>query len=513
MLRELQIPRIVLPRSSRGFSHSLSSPGSAKPQRKPAHARRTQPSPTHLYARLETEESLLHIQTASKYYPPRGQSSHSAMEQPRMDQSNGFENQGMKGNSSGQLHGGMAQPNQNQLQQFGEPSRASSHQPYAQHAGVSPFNGGDGHLTQGNQQQTFPNWGPGPANANSHGVNTGMHFQGGQIQYSDSAFSMGPAQPHNASGFPPRSFTPSLAMPSNMNTGSSTPSQPTWPPASSSQIPPQADNNRFLWDQLVSSARQNGATRPSIPTQQASNTSSMPATKKATSAAENRHRLEITAPSKQSGGVPDPTDAYLMRASFLPKRRDQPGPLLVVIDLNGTLLYRPSRKNLTSFQSRLHAKEFVTYCVQTFWVVFWSSAKPENVKGMVDQLLTKSLRKQVVGVWGRDKFGLTEQDYNKRTQCYKRLTTLWNDPIIKSAYPSRRPGFEGGCWDQGNTVLIDDSIEKARSEPHNAITLPEYVGGTDDAGDVLPSVHDYLNELCFQEDVSAFMRAHPFRMV
>lgn len=239
--------------------------------------------------------------------------------------------------------------------------------------------------------------------------------------------------------------------------------------------------------------------------------SSMPATKK-TSAAADRHRLEITAPSKQSGGVPDPTDAYLMRASFLPKRREQPGPLLVVIDLNGTLLYRPSRKNLTSFQSRLHAKEFVTYCVQTFWVVFWSSAKPANVKGMVDQLLNKSLRKQVVGVWGRDKFGLTEQDYNKRTQCYKRLTTLWNDPVIKSAYPSRRPGFEGGCWDQGNTVLIDDSIEKARSEPHNAITLPEYLGGADEAGDVLPSVHDYLNELCFQEDVSAFMRANPFKM-
>lgn len=405
-----------------------------------------------------------------------------------MNPLNGVEDQGMKGNSGGQLHKGMAQAIRNDSQHFGEPSRASSHQPYAQHVGVSPFIGGDGHLNQGYQQQAFPNWGPEPTNANSHGINTGMHFQWSQIQNGVNAFSTGPAQPHDVNGFPPRSFTTSSAMVSNMNRGLFTPSKPAWSPAGSSQMSQQADNN------------------------QADNRSSMPAIKKATSAAENRHRLEITAPSQKSGGVPDPTDAYLMRASFLPKRRDQPGPLLVVIDLNGTLLYRPSRKNLTSFQSRLHAKEFVTYCVQTFWVVFWSSAKPENVKGMVDQLLTKSLRKQVVGVWGRDKFGLTEQDYNKRTQCYKRLTTLWNDPIIKSAYPSRRPGFEGGCWDQGNTVLIDDSIEKARSEPHNAITLPEYVGGTDDAGDVLPSVHDYLNELCFQEDVSAFMRAHPFKM-
>lgn len=430
------------------------------------------------------------------------------MEQPRMDQLNGFENQGKKRNSSRQLHEGTAQANRNESQPFGEPSQASSDQPYAQHAGVSPFIGGEGHLTQGYQQQIFLNWGPAPTNAHSHGMNNAMNFQGSQLQNSVNAFSMGPAQPQNVSGFPPRSFTPSSAMSSNMNTGF----QPAWPPAGYSQMPQQADNNRLLDNKFASPTHQNGVARPPIPAQQAGNMSSMPATKKATSAAENRHRLEITAPSQKSGGVPDPTDAYLMRASFLPKRRDQPGPLLVVIDLNGTLLYRPSRKNLTSFQSRLHAKEFVTYCVQTFWVVFWSSAKPENVKGMVDQLLTKSLRKQVVGVWGRDKFGLTEQDYNKRTQCYKRLTTLWNDPVIKSAYPSRRPGFEGGCWDQGNTVLIDDSIEKARSEPHNAITLPEYVGGTDDAGDVLPSVHDYLNELCFQEDVSAFMRAHPFKM-
>lgn len=228
-------------------------------------------------------------------------------------------------------------------------------------------------------------------------------------------------------------------------------------------------------------------------------------------------RPPIAAPSAASGGVPDPTPAYLVRASFLPQRRAYPGPLLVVIDLNGTVLHRPNRRQSSRFLSRRHATEFVQYCVRTFWVVIWSSARPDNVQRMVTTLLPPDDLKQIVAVWGRDKFGLTPADYNSRTQCYKRLTTLWNDSVVKASYPQgggggSRPGLESICWNQGNTVLIDDSAEKARSEPHNAITLPEFTGDVDEEMDVLPSVHDYLNELCYQEDVSAYMRANPFKM-
>lgn len=226
-----------------------------------------------------------------------------------------------------------------------------------------------------------------------------------------------------------------------------------------------------------------------------------------------RQQLPVSAPSAASGGVPEPTPAYLLRASFLPQRRVQPGPLLVVIDLNGTLLHRPNHRNSSSFEERVHAKRFVEYCVQTFWVVIWSSARPENVQRMVNKLIDPQIRNQIVAIWGRDKFGLSAADYNARTQCYKRLTTVWNDSVVKAAFPRARPGFEKACWDQGNTVLIDDSSEKARSEPHNAITLPEFKGqGTDGEMLVLPRVHDYLNELCYHEDASAYMRANPFKM-
>lgn len=169
------------------------------------------------------------------------------------------------------------------------------------------------------------------------------------------------------------------------------------------------------------------------------------------------------------------------------------------------------------------AKEFLSYCIDTFHVMIWSSARPANVTAMCDRLLTPSQLSRVVAVWGRDRFGLSSEDYNCRVQCYKRLSAVWSDPVIRATYPSdyddaglrigeaatRRVGRKPGSWNQGNTVLIDDSKEKARSEPHNAIEIPEFVGVETDH--VLPRVHDYLNTLACQADVSSYIRVHPFK--
>ncbi|KAK3940814.1 hypothetical protein QBC46DRAFT_407886 [Diplogelasinospora grovesii] len=235
-------------------------------------------------------------------------------------------------------------------------------------------------------------------------------------------------------------------------------------------------------------------------------------------------RDAISAPSLESGGVPEPSSSYLLRASFLARTLPQPRPMLVVIDLNGTMLFRPNRKNPTKFVERPHARMFLRYCIETFHVVIWSSARPDNVRQMCASLLNSSsssssssshryslrsdttLPANVVAIWGRDKFGLSPADYNQRTQCYKRLTRLWSDPVVQSAHPY------GEEWSQGNTVLIDDSIEKARSEPYNAITLPEFLGDTAENPEVLPLVHDYLNTLAYQADISTYIRTHPFNV-
>jgi hypothetical protein len=213
-------------------------------------------------------------------------------------------------------------------------------------------------------------------------------------------------------------------------------------------------------------------------------------------------------PSEASGGIPNPTVTYLVNSSMSPQLISEPQHLLVVIDLNGTLLFRPNRKNPTKFTARPHTQRFLRYCIDTFTVVIWSSARPENVRNMCDAILSPDMRRKVAAIWGREKFDLTKEDYNARVQCYKRLTKLWADPAIVQAHPAYA---EGGRWDQTNTVLVDDSLEKGRSEPFNLIEIPEFFGDHNEEGQILPQVHDFLNYLAMHSNVSACLRATPFR--
>lgn len=218
-------------------------------------------------------------------------------------------------------------------------------------------------------------------------------------------------------------------------------------------------------------------------------------------------RDAITAPSARSGGIPNPSQDYLTRASFPTMRLPSPKPLLIIIDLNGTLLHRPSKRAPSTFIERPLARAFLQRCLAKHTVAIWSSARPDNVARMCAQLLSPADLSRVAAVWGRDRFGLSSDDYNKRTQCYKRLTRLWADPAVGGAHPA---AAAGAVWTQGNTVLIDDSAEKARSEPHNAVTLPEFAGDVDEAPRVLELVEEYLDALAWQMDVSTYIRVKPF---
>ncbi|KAI0019649.1 hypothetical protein F4780DRAFT_780312 [Xylariomycetidae sp. FL0641] len=214
-------------------------------------------------------------------------------------------------------------------------------------------------------------------------------------------------------------------------------------------------------------------------------------------------------PSEKSGGVPEPSPEYLAQASWPPLKLPFPRQILVVIDLNGTLLYRPDRKQSARFIERPHARAFLSYCVNTFKVVIWSSAKPENVRNMCKQLLSPEDYEKVIAFWSRDHFGLTPSDYNSKVQCYKRLTKLWNDPEIAKSHLDAARGLK---WSQRDTVLVDDSLEKGRSEPYNIIEIPEFFGAHDEPNYILPQVHNYLNQCSQEADISTFIRETRFQM-
>lgn len=215
---------------------------------------------------------------------------------------------------------------------------------------------------------------------------------------------------------------------------------------------------------------------------------------------------ERTVPSIASGGIAEPSAEYiaasLIPAQYLQKRQH----LLVVIDLNGTILYRPEKHRPTHAVARPGTREFVEYCLNKFIVVVWSSATPANVKQMC-KLLGQDVATRAVAVWGRDRFGLTSGDYVKRVICYKRLTSLWKDQVIAKSHPE----YHRGCrWDQTNTILIDESPEKARSEPYNLIAIPEFTGSSQEQGDVLASVQNFLDDLSMISNISSFCRHQPF---
>ena len=206
------------------------------------------------------------------------------------------------------------------------------------------------------------------------------------------------------------------------------------------------------------------------------------------------------APRIQSLPVPTPAASYLAQASRSPIPLSHPQHLLLVLDLNGTLLAR--KKASKTFQPRLSLKSFLDYCFANHSLLIWSSASPQNVQGVCSALFTPAQRARLLGEWGRDTLGLTPAQYCEHVQVYKRLSTVWADEGLQARHPG---AMAGKRWDQSNTVLIDDSVEKAMGEPLNMVQVPEFVKeGRNEIGDVLGQVVGWLEEARGWSDISGF---------
>ncbi|MCJ1470166.1 hypothetical protein MMC07_008811 [Pseudocyphellaria aurata] len=209
--------------------------------------------------------------------------------------------------------------------------------------------------------------------------------------------------------------------------------------------------------------------------------------------------------------VPVPNVCYLAHASIPPTPLSTPQRLLVVLDLNGTLLYRS--RGSSSFHPRPFLPEFLNYCLANHALLVWSSATAPNVSAICARLFQPHARSTLLGEWARDTLGLTNEQYASRIQVYKRLDRIWDNPGLSSTHPL---AHEGGKWSQVNTLLIDDSAMKASAQPYSVVQIPEFVkGGAEKKtaeNDVLGQVVGYLEEARRWGDVSAFSRERPFKM-
>ncbi|PYI27298.1 HAD-like protein [Aspergillus indologenus CBS 114.80] len=212
-------------------------------------------------------------------------------------------------------------------------------------------------------------------------------------------------------------------------------------------------------------------------------------------------------PSCEPLAPPSPTAEYLQQSSLPPKRNGSSKPLLVILDLNGTLVHRKHRMFPPSFVERAGLKGFRQSLLRKYKVMVWSSSQPFTVQNLCNRIFPGTTRKELVAEWGRDKFPLTSSQYRSKTQVYKTLDTVWRDPSIQASYPRFRgkqwQPTETQGWDQTNTILIDDSKLKAISEPYNILEIPEFTGdrGPGD-NQTLTRVLELLEELSKYDDVS-----------
>ncbi|KAF8746950.1 hypothetical protein RHS02_00529, partial [Rhizoctonia solani] len=153
---------------------------------------------------------------------------------------------------------------------------------------------------------------------------------------------------------------------------------------------------------------------------------------------------------------------------------------LLVLDLNGTLLHR--RRTNSGHSSHVYIRpylgtflQYISHPSTSLDVAVWSSARRANVDVMVERAWTG---KKPDIVLAREDMQLTDRqfkrayrhgtfrpDHNVRTT--KDLRQLW----LRMAQVHQGDRVIHGPRD---TILLDDSVHKARLQPNNHLALPTY---------------------------------------
>lgn len=280
------------------------------------------------------------------------------------------------------------------------------------------------------------------------------------------------------------------------------------------KISTQPAPNPFLSKWVTSADRSQGAPPPaiSVGSEAALLKSPLASFSPSVSSATPSSETQRVQPGATQRTAPAPHAIYLSLASSPPMRLLIPQRLLIVLDLNGTLLFR--EVGSTGYKPRPFLVKFLDYCIENHVILIWSSAKPHNVDAVCKRLFTREQHQKLFGIWARDTLGLTPTQYDSKTQVYKQLDRIWADPTYAFNHPLVQQGF---IWSQKNTLLVDDSILKASAQPYNHIEIPEFLKNSKEAKakngkDVLGQVTAYLEEARMWENVSSFVRETRFEI-
>ena len=206
---------------------------------------------------------------------------------------------------------------------------------------------------------------------------------------------------------------------------------------------------------------------------------------------------------------PAPSFDYFKRATTPLERLSSPQRLLIISDLNGTLIVRPRRG--TAFKRRPGLTSFLEYLFSNHRLMVWTSSMPYTMDIILNGLFTPEQRKSCAAAWARDTLGLTKAQYDGKVQVYKKLDEVWANESVQSTHPDHSCG---GRWDQSNTLLVDDSELKAVAQPYNLVNIPELTLGKlgqEVKTSIMAQVAGYIEEARWWSNVSAFAKKTPFK--
>ncbi|KAF3205274.1 hypothetical protein TWF106_001196 [Orbilia oligospora] len=206
---------------------------------------------------------------------------------------------------------------------------------------------------------------------------------------------------------------------------------------------------------------------------------------------------------------PLPTEEYLLTARTPTKPVDNPTKrkLLVILDLNGTLLCRTRMLNGCRDKynpwPRTNLPPFLDYLFREHHVVVFSSAMQGTILNLLKATMAREHRSKILRIFTREDMEIPHKYFKLKVSTFKRLSMVWD------ALADQNSNWQ---FDQTNTVLMDDSTEKASSEPHNHLLVPEYTVDIHNTGgdEVLGNIAGYLEEVRKWGNVSAYIRENPF---
>ncbi|KAK6350722.1 hypothetical protein TWF718_003907 [Orbilia javanica] len=206
---------------------------------------------------------------------------------------------------------------------------------------------------------------------------------------------------------------------------------------------------------------------------------------------------------------PTPTEDYLLTARTPTKLVNNPTKrkLLVILDLNGTLLCRTRMLNGCRDKynpwPRTNLPPFLDYIFREHHVVVFSSAMQGTILNLLKATMPREHRSKILRIFTREDMDIPRKYFKLKVSTFKRLSMVWD------VLTDQNSDWE---FDQTNTVLMDDSTEKASSEPYNHLLVPEYTVDIHNAGGdgALGNIAGYLEEVRRWENISSYIRENPF---